>query len=169
MKKTKEEKRAGANQGQGVTISVGGNATIEGVSIGDDGQVMSKVERAENIVQADGSTVSISTTTSSQQGMSVEDVLKVFEQLYDTVNDMEGVSRKAKIDAKAEVEKAMAEIEEPEGEEPDKDTVAGHLKTATETLKAAGATAIQAATFGKLVAGAVTWLGANYQWLLQLL
>ncbi len=77
--------------------------------------------------------------------------------------------RKARIEAKAEVEKAIAEIEEPEGEEPDKETVAGHLRNATETLKAAGVTALQTVAFGKLVGQAVTWLGANYQWLLQML
>jgi hypothetical protein len=154
---------------QGINISIGGNATFEGMSFGDGGKVISKVEHAKNIVQADDSTVTITQAESAQQGMSVEEVLKLFEQLYEAVNEMENVPRKAKIEAKAEVEKAIAEIEEPEGEEPDKKTVAEHLKNATETLKAAGATALQAAAFGKLVAGAVTWLGANYQWLLQML
>ncbi len=165
-----EEKKSTKNtQGQGYNISIGGNASLEGVNVGEGGKVASNIENAGDIVQADGSTVTISKTETSQQGMSLQEVMKVFEQLYDTVNEMEDVPRKARIEAKAEVEKAMVEIEEPEGDEPDKETVAGHLKNATETLKAAGATALQAASFGTLVGQAVTWLGTNYQWLVQML
>ncbi len=162
----KEEK----NQGQGVNISVGGNADLKGVAIGNQNQMMTDVNAQGNVVQAgEGAQVNITSSNSVQQGMSVEEVLKLFEQLSHAVNDVEEVSRKAKIKAKSEVDLAIAEIEEPEDEEPDKEIVAEHLKNATETLKAAGATALQAVTFGKLVGQAVTWLGANYQWLLQLL
>ncbi|MCP4379155.1 MAG: CHAT domain-containing protein [bacterium] len=162
----KEEK----NQEKGVHISVGGNATFEGVAFGNQNQVATDVNVQGSFVQAgEGAQVTITNGNAAQQGMSRTEVLKLFEQLSNAVNDVAEVSRKAKITAKSEVDLALAEIEEPEGEEPDKETVAQHLKTAAETLKAAGATALQAATFGKLIAGAVTWLGANYQWLLQLL
>jgi len=155
---------------QTIHISVGGNATFEGVSFGDGGKIISKVTNAGDLMQADDSTVTITKTTATQSGMSIEEVLKLFEQMLTVVNDLEGVPRKAKIEAKAEVEKAIAEIEEPEkGKAPDKKTVAEHLKKATATLKEAGATALQAATFGKLVAQAVEWLGTNYQWLLEML
>lgn len=166
MAKQKKEQ----TQGQATSISVGGNATLEGVSIGDGSKIISKVQQAENIVQADGSSATLTTTTSAQQGMTGAEVVKLFQQLYDAVNAMEGVPRNAKIEAKAEVEKAMAAIEEMEkGKEPDKKTVAGHLKKAAEILKEAGATALQAAAFGKLVGQAVEWLGTNYQGLLQML
>lgn len=133
------------------------------------GSVVSKVKEVGNIVQAKDSAVTISRTETSQQGMSLEDVLNLLERLQSAVNDVEGVSRKARIRAKAEVEKAIVEIENPEeGQEPDKKTVAEHLKSATETPKAAGANAFEATSFGKLVAQAVDWLGESYQKVLEM-
>ncbi len=165
QKFTSPETETSENRGgQTVNITVGGNAVFDGVSIGDGGTVVSKVKEVGNIVQAKDSTVTIAKIESFQQGMSLEEVVKLFEQLQTAVSEMESVSRKAKIEARAEVEKAIAEVEEPEGgQKPDKETIAGHLKNAAETLKAAGATALQATSFGKLVAQAVDWLGESYQ------
>ncbi len=148
-------------------ITIGNNARIESSNFADGGKIISNVKNTGHIVQADESEVGIAET--SQQGMSTEDVLKLFEKMRRAVDDIEGVPRREKIEAKAEVEKAMAEIEEPEyGIEPDKETVAGYLKNATETLKTASATALEAASFGKLTAQAVEWLGEQYSWLLDL-
>lgn len=148
-------------------ISFDNNTTVEGMSIGDRGKIINRATNAGDLVQADDSTVTI---TTKQTEMPIAEVLKLFEQMLTALNDVEGVSRRKKIEAEAEVKKAIAEIEEPEqGQEPDKKTIANHLKKATEILKEAGATVLQAAMFGKLVARAAEWLGTNYQWLLEML
>ncbi|GAK58367.1 TIR protein [Candidatus Vecturithrix granuli] len=142
-------------------IPVGGNATFDGVSFGHANKFINKVTNAGDLVQADD--ITITKTATTQTEMPIAEVLKLFEQMLTTVNDVEGVSRRKKIEAEAEVKKAIAEIEEPEqGKEPDKRTIANHLKKATETLKEAGATTLQAAMFGKLVGQAVEWLGTKY-------
>ena len=151
-------------------ITFGHGAQVNGLIIGNGNQAASGVTAHGNFVQNTGGNVTITQTQSNQQGLSLEEVLELFGKIQNAVNDVEGVPRKVKIEAKAEVEKALAEIEEPEsGKEPDKQAVATYLKNAATVLKEAGATALQAASFGKLVAQGVGWLGANYQWLLEML
>ncbi len=89
-----------------------------------------------------------------------EDMLLVLKQMQDLIAGLDIESRRTKKALDDAVEEAVLEIEEPaNGEEPDKQTIAGHLQKAAETLKAAGATAVQAVAFGQLVGQAASWLG----------
>lgn len=168
MKENKNKKKEGSMK-KTINISIGGNASLESVGIGEEAKVVNKIKKADNIVQTDNSNVTLTRTESTQQGMSLEEALKVFDLLYEKIGEMQGIQRKIKIEAKAGVEKAIAEIEEPEGDEPDKERIADHLKTSIEALKAAGQTALQSETFKELVGKATSWLGGNYQWLLTML
>lgn len=158
------------NYGTSTVINISGNATLTGVALGNNNKIISDVQHAENLVMSDGGDVNITQNTTTNQGMSFNDALKIFQQLKGAVDEVADVaSRKAQIQAKAEIDQALVEMEEPEEGEPAKQTIAQHLENATKTLQAAGATALQAVTFGKLAAQAATWLGPYADGLLKLL
>jgi len=156
--------------GTTVNITIGNGAQVKGLAVGNGNISAADVTSQGDFVQNAGGTVTITKTAAAQAVTSKEEMLAVLQEISKLIGELEGGSKKSKNTAEYEIKQAISEIEEPEsGKEPEKQTIITHLQNAAETLKAAGATAVQAVAFGELVGRAATWLGPYADGLLKLL
>lgn len=157
--------------GNSVNITFGNGANIKGFTFGNGNVSATDVNAQGDFIQNVGGAVNVMKTTAAAPAVtSKEEMLAVLQEIGKLIAGIEGGSKRAKSTVEHEVEQAIIEIEEPEsGNEPEKQTIISHLQKAAETLQAAGATAVQAAAFGKLVGQAATWLGPHVDGLLKLI
>lgn len=156
-----EEKR---NEQQKVSISVGGNV---GGNISTDDHHTETDSSISHVMAGGDTTIATSGASITEGGakeaeqLSLEDVVKLFRDILTEVDNLE-VPEESKCAAKKHLKHAILEVEDEE--EPDKNSISEFLKKATEVLKEAGVTAVQAASFGQLVGTAATWLGKGLVW-----
>lgn len=144
--------------GNTVNVTIGNGANLKGFNIGDGNQNMIDAKSGGDLIQNRDGNVEIH-KKADPPVETKEDMLALLHQLKDSIQNVDDIRKKYRIEAVAEVDKAIAEIEDPDGDEADKQTIAQYLESAAKTLENAGETVLKAVAFGQLAGQAATWLG----------
>jgi dTDP-4-amino-4,6-dideoxygalactose transaminase len=158
MKKNKNDHQQKVNIHVGG--NVGGNVSVDDHHTKTDSRISHVTAEGDVKIATGGATLTEGSPKDVTQ-LSRAEVLKLFQEMLKEVDNLE-ISEESKRAAKKHLKHAALEVEEEE--KPNKQSVAEFLKKATEVLKEAGVTAVQAASFGKLVGTAADWLGETLVW-----